>query len=416
MSPAEGARVSGLEAHRHAFKLAQGKFPPRLAHELATHEREKLRSEAVAFIREVCFRRDATHYQLLNVPADARREAIKESYHLLMALIHPDRAEGAREAWPADWAQRANRAYAVLTDDGARASYDKGLRAFNAPPPSPRPAVRRRTRKAATFRRRLANTFLAVGTLAAIVIAIAWIDHSDEHFPFAAPPGGRDVAMGSERPRFLGTSVVPARDNMRDVLPAGSVPQSDKLLAPLWRDRVPSAAVEPQPARRATPGDATEPGLPLWAREAPAAAEAPSRPHIDLAQAADAVPSIVEARLTSGQIEILVARLIGYYEAGETDNLMALLDAKEAGFWQTARTRQAYFDFFRATRQRRLRVKNLDWQTASASARAQGQARVEAEYVDASGSLERDIEVEMEIALRNGEARITRLSLYPNAP
>ena len=416
MSAAEGARDSGLEAQRHAFKFAQGKFPPRLAHELTAHEREKLRREAVAFIREVCFRRDAIHYQLLNVPSDARREAVKESYHLLMALVHPDRAESAREAWPADWAQRANRAYAVLADDDARASYDKGLRAFDAPLPSPRPAVRRRTRKAATFRRRLANAVMAMGTLAAIVIAIAWIDLSDEHFPFAMPPGGRDLAMRSERPRFLGTSVVAARDNIQDVLPAASMPQNDKLLAPLWRAPVSSAAVESQPARRAAPREAAEAQLPPRAREAPAAAAAPPQPNGDLAQATIAVPSIVEARLTSGQIEILVARLIGYYEAGETDNLMALLDAKESGFLQTARTRQAYLDFFRATRERRLRVKNLDWQTASASARAQGQATVEAEYVDASGSLARDIDVEMEIALRNGEARITRLSLYPNAP
>ena len=51
-----------------------------------------------------------------------------------------------------------------------------------------------------------------------------------------------------------------------------------------------------------------------------------------------------------------------------------------------------------------------------ASARAQGQATLQAEYVDTPGSLERDIDVDMEIALRNGQARITRLSLFPNAP
>ena len=71
MSPAAGARESGLDVRRHAFRLAQGKFPPRVAHELPTHEREKLRREAIAFIHMACFRPGSTHYQLLNVPGDA---------------------------------------------------------------------------------------------------------------------------------------------------------------------------------------------------------------------------------------------------------------------------------------------------------------------------------------------------------
>ena len=49
-------------------------------------------------------------------------------------------------------------------------------------------------------------------------------------------------------------------------------------------------------------------------------------------------------------------------------------------------------------------------------ARARGQATVEAEYVHGLPRLDRDIDVEVDIALRNGQARITRLSLFPNVP
>jgi DnaJ-domain-containing protein 1 len=397
--------ADGLDVHRNAFKFAQGKFPSRIAHELPTLEREKLRGEAVAFIRRACFRAGATHYQLLNVPANANRAAIKESYHLLMALIHPDRAEASHEAWPVDCAQRANHAYAVLADDGARAQYDKALSVASAPRFARAPMQRRARRAPASGGRSAKKAALALGAIVAILLAAVSIDIFDEGLSFVAP-SGRDIAGGPERPRFLGTSIVPARDHSLDMLPATSTPRSEKLLAPLWRDPVPPAQVAalPPPLRDA----------PARAPEERAPAEAPAPLPVVVAQAP--VAAIAEAKLTSGQIEILVARLIGYYEAGEADKLMALLDPNEAGSRQGTRMRQAYLDFFRATRQRRLRVTNLDWQSASTTARAKGEARVEAEYVDARGALDRDIDVEMEIALRNGEARITRLSLYPNAP
>jgi hypothetical protein len=93
---------------------------------------------------------------------------------------------------------------------------------------------------------------------------------------------------------------------------------------------------------------------------------------------------------------------------------MSLLDSGDASFWQTARTRQAYYDFFRSTRQRKLRVNNLAWQTAEKSAQAKGQATVVAEYFDPPGTLERRVEMEMDIAVRDGMPKITRLSLFPD--
>ena len=184
MSPAHAAGAASLEGG-NVFRLAQGKFPPGLP----AHESERLRRNAVTYLREVCFRPDATHYQMLCLPMDAKRDAIKESYHLLMALIHPDRAERAREAWPADWAQRANRAYAVLSDDVARKSYDRtfaaseGLRAA----PHPRP---RRTRKARGLAARVARACVVLGLLAALLVMLTYIDSTQDHFPFTGASSG----------------------------------------------------------------------------------------------------------------------------------------------------------------------------------------------------------------------------------
>src|ERR1700694_113072 len=104
----------------HILKFAHGKFSPCVLRDFSNQERARLRAAAIAFIRQVCFWEGATHYQLLCVSADAKRDAIKEHYRLLMALIHPDRQDPAVEPWPTGCAQRVNRAYAVLCDEGLR--------------------------------------------------------------------------------------------------------------------------------------------------------------------------------------------------------------------------------------------------------------------------------------------------------
>ena len=410
-----GAGRSSLEAGHHVFKFAQGKFPP----DMPTPEREELQCAAVAFVREVCLREGASHYQMLCVPADAKREAIKENYHLLMALIHPDRAGSAREAWPAECAQRANRAYMVLDDAAARSIYDKSLNAFTAPPPSRlhRPP-RRRTGKSEGGKARVARAMLVLAAaVSTLVMLYAWIaDFQDEHYVFSAGTRGRDIAASPERPRFLGANVLAAREVPRVAFTSAQA-ESFTLLPSLW----PNDALAPglvtetvtsTPVTRRTPVPESEPASAV--REASMALAAADSGVATPSEAPALAPVAREPRLSSAQIEVLVARLIGYYEAGETDNLIALLDPKEAGL-TTLRIRQAYTDFFRSTRERRLRLKKLDWQSGSTSAQAQGQATVLAEYVDAPGNLEREIDVEMEIALRNGQPRITHLTLFPGA-
>jgi hypothetical protein len=107
-----------------------------------------------------------------------------------------------------------------------------------------------------------------------------------------------------------------------------------------------------------------------------------------------------------------VISLISYYEAGDAEHLMSLVDG---GFWRTAQMRQGYSDFFRATRARRLRLERLAWNTESGAARARGEATVIAEYFDRTAPVERRVEVELDIGVRDGQVRITRLSLFPES-
>src|SRR5258706_7868763 len=106
------------------FRLALGRFPQGWLRDMPAAERAEVRSAARAFVRQVCLWDRATHYQLLCVGVDARREAIRESYHLLIALVHPDRQEADSEEWPTGCAQRANLAHETLTDRDRRAAYD----------------------------------------------------------------------------------------------------------------------------------------------------------------------------------------------------------------------------------------------------------------------------------------------------
>ena len=63
--------------------------------------------------------------------------------------------------------------------------------------------------------------------------------------------------------------------------------------------------------------------------------------------------------------------------------------------------------------ERRLKVDRLDWQTDPEAARARGEATITAEYTDGRGSLERKVPIEIAISLRDGQARMTQLVLFP---
>ena len=70
-----------------------------------------------------------TYYDILDVPANAPAEHIKESYHLIVSIWHPDRfAPGTKQHQLATRKLRElNAAYEVLRDPGRRAAYDRRL-------------------------------------------------------------------------------------------------------------------------------------------------------------------------------------------------------------------------------------------------------------------------------------------------
>ena len=53
-----------------------------------------------------------------------RPQAIKESFRLLMQLVHPDRQD-SQVVWPDAFAAQANRAYGILRNQDARAKFDR---------------------------------------------------------------------------------------------------------------------------------------------------------------------------------------------------------------------------------------------------------------------------------------------------
>ena len=409
-----------LEGGHHVLRFAQGKIPPGVLGQTPTCTRTELKEAAAAFIRQVCLWDGATHYQLLCVSPDATRESIKENYHLLMALIHPDRRDKHEAPWPADCAQRANLAYGILGDDAKRRHYDASLAKAKEPRNTNPPFVRARPRAAPRARAlrwqglvmRAVVAFTAVA--ATLVMFAMWRGDVARDTALVREWAGkrsRELLAAAERPRYLAPSLGPAQGI--EASPEEKAPVEPPILTPLVRRLKPevemATPVAPERARQVEA--VAEPRLALASSEiaqAPAKVEAP--PAASTSVEASAIPK----KLSTQDIEIVVARLIGYYEAGEVDKLMGLVDSSKASPPESARIRQLYSEFFRATRQRTLRVSSIDWQSSADSAHARGDALLEAEYFG-DARLERKVSLELDIGLRDGRAMITHLSLFPAA-
>lgn len=436
-----------IPAGQWVFKFAQGRVPHTLLRDLSAEERGELREAASAFIRQVCLREGATHYQVLCLPPHARREAVKENYHLLMALIHPDRQEAQHAAWPTGCAQRVNHAYAVLSDDVRRAAYDVGLdkvdsgntRRADIPPAAAETVARRpqgRPRQGEAVARMGRPLALVTGAAAAIVLFQMWLvsDLPTEYatleraFPFdVSLRWMREAIGGTELPRLL-VAEAPSQDKTaRD--------DDGSFLASLWRSRTaPDPPVPASQPSRSSPARETD-AHPSAMAPAPLApsSEPPSaklgmdltkelktpvlvKPDAGAPTSSISPPAPREKRITTSDIEATVARLIGYYEAGDLDQLMALVDSSGSSYWKTEQMKQLFHEFFRATKQRHLRLSRLAWQVQADSAQARGQAALSAQYFDEPGTVERKVDLELNIELRDGRPRITQLTLFPNGP
>ena len=107
------------------LKLAMGR-PVQFAHatwnDLA--KVDALQQAACAYVQQLFFRPDPTPYQVLGLEPGASLEAIKESFRLLMQLVHPDR-QGEKRRWPDGCAAQANWAYSMLRDQETRRTFEE---------------------------------------------------------------------------------------------------------------------------------------------------------------------------------------------------------------------------------------------------------------------------------------------------
>ena len=420
------------------FRFAHGKFSHALMRDLAPAERERLREAAAFFIRQVCLWEGATHYQLLCLPREARREAIKEHYQGLIALLHPDRQDLSGH-WPPGCAQRVNHAYGVLSDDGQRSQYDAGLQHASSSAfgdsirEAPLTAAGRSPviGKGVVARIRMRKPVLLFAAVVASLFfaQIWWFGDLPREYatlasaaPFDLSSGWmRDVRSGTERPRFMGSGES-QRPQARREDAEGEVSMS--FLTPLWRTLSPRAAEPQTPPRAADPARVAiaPPPVPRIETAAPRVetpAPSPATRSVPLALAqtpAPAAAAATHAQLAREDMEVLVARVVTYYEAGDLDRLLGMYDADSVGFWEAIRIRHDFQEFFRTTRARPLRLSRLTWETAAQTARARGVAALTAEYSEQPGGrLERNVELELDVIVRDGQARIARLSLFPHS-
>jgi hypothetical protein len=407
------------------LRFAQGKIPAALAP--SRFEAEQLRSAAELFVRRVCLWDGADHYQALCARPDAPQETIKENYHLLMGLLHPDRQEGAGASWPESCAQRVNLAYAALGDAAARREYDARLHTER---PRHKDATVQRPADTRVRDVRFAKTLLVASSVIALVIAAGLLVQEDEWSDRSVLQASlarlrADPAPGADRPRYVGANSggrgarasdavaaddVPALDYLRPLMRAFSREEAKPYVAP-----VPTPAPAPVPAPDPAPVQAVAvpPSEPLIvARVDLPVAQAPMLLPFAQAQAA---PVARTGGPTNADIENMVVALVSYYEAGDADRIVDMVDPDSIGFFRRNRLRQAYNDFFRATRTRQLRIDRLAWSNAAGGANARGEATVRAEYADRP-SFEKHVDMALDIVVRDGKPRLARLELFPAAP
>jgi hypothetical protein len=241
--------LSGLEplpAGGPVLRFAQGRFPAGLR--LGSGPERELRAAAEQFVRHVCLADGTDHYQVLCARPDAPYEAIKENYHLLMALLHPDRQERASDRWPEACAQRVNLAYATLGDEAMRREYDALIRAA-------RPAARARMGQGSARARmnevRFAKTLIVVSAVVAALLAVALLVDDAEYRDRSVLQAslarlGANRVPGSERPRYVGATAMAQPQRASDAS-AAEDPEPFSFLKPIMRVLVPPAPTPVMP-------------------------------------------------------------------------------------------------------------------------------------------------------------------------
>lgn len=422
----------------HVFRFAQGKFPEAMLRRMPQHERRRLREAAAFFVRQVCAWDGATHYQLLCVAPDAKLSVVREHYQALMGLIHPDRAREGEEPWPADFVQRANQAWAVLSDERSRHAYDGWLATSGRAPHRgnrPEPAVapelavapavaagdspgRSRTRRRVRIRTTLGATSLA---LAGLLFAYTWwatqVPQDLQTLQTAAPleltlKWMHEVGSSVRPPSFLGASAVKAASEAAPLAEPPKRPAPSPARPELTAATVPSPILAAPSPRSA---DATAPGRTAPATDAATRPRPEPAPRAGMgAQRVASVTATTDVAPVLPDLEVLVSRLVAHYEGGDLDRFLGLFDPDSVGVLEAMSLRNDFSSFFRSTGSRRLRVRSVDWSVADGVLRGKGRAIVVAEYTDPARRLERTVDFGIEAVMRAGVPKIARLTLFPH--
>jgi hypothetical protein len=318
----------------------------------------ELERAAIFFVRQVFFRDEATHYQVLGLTPDADSEAIHESFRLLMQLTHPDRRE-PDSAWPEAFAARVTRAYTTLRNPESRAAYDRQL-ATKVEPKTDSPV----TTHAAKLRARRSYRQIRLPILP------EWMTAGVGGFMWRHPTLIAIVGMTAVAIFIVG-------------LVAWS--EADGKLT----------RIAPQPLRALQPGSTSA-----------------------VSDAIEGLPSSLQQITlrppTDGEVEAVVATFLSSYEAGRLDTFAALFD-DDAEFNLNrgrASIRHEYDELFRRSAWRRMNVSQLRWTAVGDRVEATGQIKVRIEYRDGS-EVQQRLTLDMMFVRRGERTVITRLSQRP---
>jgi curved DNA-binding protein CbpA len=407
------------------LKYAQHKWPAVLYQGRTQLDIDELRRAARFFIQQVCFWDDATLYQLLCLPVDAKPAVIKGHYRLLVGMIHPDRQRAAGERWPANCIARVNHAFEILADENRRAEYDVSLgRRFASTQATEFAVDASGTASSAKWRNMGDRTtppafgrpaFIAVALIALVLVSQLWMAGQlpeeyavlERTVPFATLANW--IKGGQTVPRVSATADLPGLHSANSppdalIRKESLTYRSDNSKSNMERLDSPVPAGSGELNERSSAqgfgrDDSAARSMPSSFSGAPPANDKTDQRNPDTRQ--------VE------QLEAIVFLLATSVEAGDLPAFMNLFDSASMSKVKLAAIEQAFGQFFRSTRDRRLSFDRLTWQITGPAIVGRGAVIVEARYLAESASRSRNGPVSMELVRRNGRFAIRDLNLYP---
>jgi curved DNA-binding protein CbpA len=392
------------------LRYAQANWPRVLTQGRAEQEVLALRNAARFYIRQVCFWSEATHYQILCVPQDAPVRLVKTHFRLLMAIMHPDRLDAAGEKWPAEFASRLNQAYEVLTSEESRSAYDRTLKRREKFIPVESTAASPGKGKVSPWFRRpwsLRPLLVAAALVLSLLVAqLWWTEALPESFAILENPLSTSrltswLRIGKEQGAQPRISAAPDLVSIHETKGADATLSMPRKVASATDATRPhsgeSGDLEPASTRRLSPMNSVS----------SSSIEPPS-----FSVGTVRRDRVVDPALTA-QVEAMAFQLVSSYATGDLSALLGLIDFTAPGAPSRADVERRYVEFFSSTRERRLRLNRLIWQSDAESVVATGEATV-AQVNAIDGALqEQKSDFMLRMVRQDGRLAIRTMSLYP---